>query len=263
MSETGLSIIVPIYNEEEGLRQTLREMESFLGEGNIEVLLVNDGSDAKTKVILDEIKQDGIIVIDHPVNRGYGASLKTGIANSRYDYVAITDADGTYPNERIPEFERLARKNDLDMVVGARKGETVNIPWIRRFPKWCIGQLAEYVAKSRIPDLNSGLRLMRKETVNRYLEILPDGFSFTSTITLATTINKHKVEFVNINYYKRIGFSKISPIADTLNFLNLISKIMVHFDRKRIFTPVGMLLLIIGKTAGILRASIVKSTKTT
>ncbi len=254
MAETGLSIIIPVYNEEEGLHQTLRQMELLLeNKKDVEIIIINDGSTyPKTLTVLNEIKVDGIKVINHPINKGYGASLKTGITKARYDYIAITDADGTYPNERIPEFEHLARENNLDMVIGARKGENVYIPWLRRFPKWCLSRLADYIAKCHIPDMNSGLRVIRKETVERYLPVLPDGFSFTTTITLSTTVNDHPIKFVNIDYYKRIGQSKIRPIYDTLNFTNLIIKIMVYYDRKRIFTPIGILLFVIGGTAGIL-----------
>ena len=254
MSETGLSDIIPVYNEEEGLRQTLQQIQSLLNSSRkIEIIIIDDGSsDTKTIAILNEVNIAGIKVVKHSINKGYGASLKTGLAKAQYDYIAITDADGTYPNERIPEFEKIARENNLDMVIGARKGENVYIPWMRRFPKWCLSRLADYIARCHIPDMNSGLRIIRKATLERYLSILPDGFSFTSTITLATTVNGHQIKFINIDYYKRKGHSKISPIYDTLNFINLIIKIMVYFDRRRIFTPIGMLLFIIGGTAGLM-----------
>ena len=244
MTDSGLSIIIPVYNEYEGLQQTIKEMEIVLDGGNIEIIIVNDGSDEKTASILNDAERDGVSVIHHLVNRGYGAALKTGLNKANYDYVGITDADGTYPNERFPEFYRAAEENGFDMVVGARKGETVHIPWIRRFPKWCIGRLADYVSRSHIPDLNSGMRVMRKETVEKYLSILPDGFSFTSTITLAMTVNNHSVNFVNIDYHKRKGKSKIRPIHDTLNFVQLILRTTIYFDPLRVFVPFGFFLFL-------------------
>ena len=247
----GLSIIVPVYNEYEGLKQTLGEMERLLLGDNVEVIIVNDGSDTKTAAILDNIEEDGIIVIHHSRNKGYGAALKTGLKRVRYDYVGITDADGTYPNDRFPEFYRLVKDNDLDMVVGARQGQAVHIPWIRKFPKWCIGRLAEYVTRSKIADLNSGMRIMRKKTVERYLPILPDGFSFTSTITLAMTVNNHAVKFVNIDYHKRKGKSKIRPIHDTLNFVQLILRTTVYFDPLRVFVPLGFSLFLMAGLAAL------------
>tara|TARA_B100000686_G_scaffold354960_1_gene468518 strand:+ start:5917 stop:6795 length:879 start_codon:yes stop_codon:yes gene_type:complete len=255
MTDSGLSIIVPVYNEYEGLRQTVSEMEIFLDRGNIEIIIVNDGSDEKTTSILSGLDRDGVAVINHPVNRGYGAALKTGLDKAYYDYVGITDADGTYPNERFPEFYHAAKENDFDMVVGARQGKTVYIPWIRKFPKWCIGRLADYVSRSHIPDLNSGMRVMRKESVEKYLSILPDGFSFTSTITLAMTVNNHAVNFVNIDYHKRKGKSKIRPIHDTLNFIQLILRTTIYFDPLRVFVPFGFFLFLAAGIAAFLGAT--------
>ena len=248
MTDTGLSIIVPVYNEYEGLEQTLDEMVKVLDGKSVEIIVVNDGSDERTVSILRDVQRDGIEVIHHASNFGYGAALKTGLRKARYDYVGITDADGTYPNERFLEFYQTARDNDLDMVVGARKGEMVHIPWIRKFPKWCIGRLADYVARSHIPDLNSGMRVMRKETVEKYLSILPEGFSFTSTITLAMTVNSHEVNFVNIDYYKRKGKSKIHPVNDTLNFIQLILRTTIYFDPLRVFVPFGLFLFLAAGT---------------
>ena len=242
MTDKGLSIIVPVYNEYEGLEQTLEEMEKLLGEEGIEIIIVNDGSDERTTELFSKVRIDGLTIMAHPVNRGYGAALKTGLQKARYDYIGITDADGTYPNERFIEFYRTAKENNLDMLVGARKGENVNIPWVRRFPKWCIGRLADYVARLHIPDLNSGMRVMHKETVQKYISILPDGFSFTSTITLAMTVNNHPVNFINIDYYKRKGKSKIRPIQDTFNFIQLILRTAIYFDPLRVFVPFGFLL---------------------
>ena len=238
----GLSIIVPIYNEEESLEQTVREMSSFLDNGNIELILVNDGSNKNTVNILEKIKHPAVLIFHHETNRGYGAALKTGMSHAQHMFIAITDADGTYPNARIPEFFKIAKDQNLDMVVGARKGGNVNIPWLRVFPKWCIGKLANYVARCSIPDLNSGLRVMRKETVEKYLSVLPDGFSFTSTITLAMLVNRFGVKYINIDYHKRKGRSKIRPIRDTLNFLHLILRTTIFFDPLRVFVPLGLLL---------------------
>ena len=254
MTETGLSIIVPVYNEHEGLKQTLREMDFLIKEPHLEVIFVNDGSDSDTVSILEEVQAKNVSILHHPMNRGYGAALKTGLSRSRYDFVAITDADGTYPNQRLPEFYRLAREKILDMVVGARKGETVHIPWIRRFPKWCIGKMADYLAKTHIPDLNSGMRVMRKQILNQYLSILPDGFSFTSTITLAMIVNGHSVEFLNIDYHRRKGRSKIRPIHDTLNFIQLILRTTIFFDPLRVFVPFGLILILLAIGVGLVGA---------
>lgn len=244
MGSPKLSIIVPIYNEEEGLTQTVREIEENLENGALdaELILVNDGSNSKTTDILKKINHSFVTILHHKTNRGYGAALKTGLSHAKHEFVAITDADGTYPNGRIAELFQRAKDQNLDMVVGARKGDNVSIPWLRRIPKWFIGKLANYVARRSIPDLNSGLRIMRKEVVEKYLPVLPDGFSFTSTITLAMLVNGYAVDYVNIDYHKRKGRSKIKPIQDTLNFLQLILRTTIYFDPLRVFVPLGLIL---------------------
>ena len=129
------------------------------------------------------------------------------------------------------------------MLVGARTGETVKIPLIRRPAKWFITRLASYMVGTRIPDLNSGLRIMKKEVVEKYIHLLPEGFSFTSTISLAMLANGYDVKYVPINYHHRKGNSKIRPIYDTLNFIKLIIRTVMLFDPLRVFLPISLPLL--------------------
>ena len=179
-----VSIVIPAYNEENGLGPVLAELLEKLAvvEGEYEVIVVNDGSADETAVIA---QQYDVTVINHRVNRGYGASLKTGIRHAKYDLICITDADGTYPNERIPELVNTLVENNLDMVVGARVGQNVKIPTIRKPAKWALRRVANYVANEPIPDLNSGLRVFRKDVCMLFFNILPNQFSFTTTISLA------------------------------------------------------------------------------
>jgi hypothetical protein len=149
------------------------------------------------------------------------------------------DADGTYPSRLIPGL--LARRDANEMVVGARNGALRAIPWIRRPAKWLLTQWASLLSGRRIPDLNSGLRVMRRDLVLRYMHLLPDGFSFTSTITLAMLANRHRVEYVTIDYLKREGKSKIRPIADTLNFARLILRTVMFFHPRRTLAPLVLL----------------------
>jgi hypothetical protein len=133
--------------------------------------------------------------------------------------------------------------NEYDMVIGARTGENVAIPLVRRPAKWVINQLANYVAGEPIPDLNSGLRIFRLDAALRLFDILPDGFSFTTTITLAMLTNHYMVDYVPINYHARIGKSKIKPIQDTLNFVQLVFRIALYFAPLKIFLPFSGLLI--------------------
>jgi glycosyltransferase involved in cell wall biosynthesis len=243
-NESGLSIVVPVYNEEGIVTETalsLTKLARDLG-SECEVIFVNDGSSDGTAEALSKVS--GIRVICHPNNRGYGAALKTGIRAARHQWIAITDADGTYPNQRIPELFGLAQTQDCDMVVGSRTSTEVHIPLIRRPAKWVLGKLASYLAGYKIKDLNSGLRVMKKDIIMRFSKILPDGFSFTTTITLAMLTNGHLVEYIPINYHKRKGDSKIRPIRDTLNFVQLIIRTVLYFNPLKIFIPLSLLLVL-------------------
>ena len=182
-------------------------------------------------------------MIRHPRNRGYGAALKRGIAASKHGWILITHADGTYPAEAIPQL--LARADDNDMVVGSRTGLNVAIPVERRPAKWFLRRLASYLAGQDLPDLNSGLRLMRKELVERYVHLLPSGFSFTTTITLACACNDHPVQYVPIDYHARLGESKIRP-RHAYDFLLLILRTIVFFNPLKVFIPLGAVLALIG-----------------
>ena len=233
----AFSLVLPVYNEELAIASTLDELHKILRSGGCEyeIITVNDGSTDRTGEILRDCID--IRLIEHPRNRGYGAALKTGIRYARYPLIVITDADGTYPNERIPQLVTLATQ--ADMVVGARIGTNVQYPTIRKIPKWFLLQFAQWVSRSSIPDLNSGLRVFRKSVVTRFLKILPDTFSFTTTITLAMLTNNYIVHYEAIDYRYRVGKSKIKPIRDTLRFVQLILRTGVYFAPLRVFLPLA------------------------
>ncbi|GAB4302273.1 MAG: glycosyltransferase family 2 protein [Oscillatoriaceae cyanobacterium] len=231
------SVVIPAYNEELSIAATVEDLqETLAGAGcQYEIIIVNDGSTDTTGQILKNASN--IRLIEHRRNLGYGAALKTGIRHARYPLIVITDGDRTYPNHYIPHLVSLAKT--ADMVVGARIGDNVTYPTIRKIPKWFLVRFAEWVAKSSIPDLNSGLRVFRKATVERFLNILPDNFSFTTTITLALLTNYYTVYYHPIDYHARIGKSKIKPIRDTLRFIQIILRTGVYFAPMRVFMPVA------------------------
>jgi len=247
MAETSLSVVIPIYNEKDALSRLQERLEGVLEAADfpIEIILVNDGSTDGSKEVLDGVQAENLRVIHHPQNRGYGASLKTGVMAATHDWIAITDADETYPDDRIPELFTRAHEEDFDMVVGARTGANVKVPLLRRPPKWILRRLASSLSGFTVPDLNSGLRVMRKEMVLDYLHVLPDGFSFTSTITLAALSSSRRVDYVPIDYFERSGSSKIRPIYDTLNFLQLIIRTVLWFNPLRVFLTTSALLLLL------------------
>jgi glycosyltransferase involved in cell wall biosynthesis len=202
--------------------------------------VVDDGSSDRTAA---EADSTGVRVLRRARNGGYGSALKLGIHRARYDWILITDADGTYPVDAIPAL--LAQSEKTEMVVGARLGKSVQIPLARRPAKWVLTRLASYLAGQRLPDINSGLRLMRRSLIAQYEFLLPEGFSFTTTITLAAACNGHVVAYVPIDYHARLGQSKIRP-RQAYDFTLLILRIIVFFNPLKVFIPVGALLAIAG-----------------
>lgn len=241
----SFSVIIPAYNEDGSMRSVLSSMVAELDKLGTpyEIIVVNDCSTDRTR---DEVIASGlsITLLDHLDNKGYGAAIKTGIKKAKHNLIVITDADGTYPVKMIPELVNTAIQENHDMVVGARTGLNVNIPLIRKPAKWIIGQLANYLSGVKIPDLNSGLRVMKKTVLERYIKILPDGFSLTSTITLAMLTNGHSVKYVPIDYYKRKGKSKIRPIRDTFNFIQLVVRATLYFNPLKVFIPLSFFLVL-------------------
>lgn len=233
---------MPAYNEERGIEGVVERLAGLELGVPVELIVVDDGSRDGTADVLARIapRYPQLRVVRHPENKGYGAALKTGFARATHAVVVITDADGTYPEDRIGEL--LARIDDgADMAVGARTGEEVEIPLVRRPAKALLRVLASFLAGTSIPDLNSGLRAMRRDLVMAYRPILPQGFSFTTTITLAALTNDHRVDYIRINYKKRSGSSKIRPVRDTLSFASLIVRTVLYFNPLKVFYPVAFL----------------------
>ncbi|MCK5104641.1 MAG: glycosyltransferase family 2 protein, partial [Cyclobacteriaceae bacterium] len=239
MGSSGFTIIIPAYNESDSIEKVVAEIKGL--DGEYEIIVVDDGSVDGTYELAEKT---GVKVLRHSCNKGYGASLKTGIKKAKYDQIVITDADGTYPIHEIPKLAGLMKKG-FSMVVGARTGNDVAIPLFRRFPKWMLNKLANHLTGVKIPDINSGLRIMKKKDVLGFFNILPDGFSFTTTITLAMLTNDMQVQYVPINYYRRQGKSKIRPIYDTLNFIQLIIRTTLYFNPLKIFIPLSFLLVVV------------------
>lgn len=239
---TGISIVIPAYNEEGGISSGIREVKAVMDqtEYDYEILVVDDGSQDRTAELA---KAEQVNVYCLPENQGYGAALKAGIKRSRYDIIVITDADGTYPAESIPVL--IGELGNYDMVVGARIGENVAAPVVRMPAKWVLRKLAGYLAGRPIPDLNSGLRVMRKDLVRRFAHLLPSGFSFTTTITLASLCSSSLVKYCPIDYHARIGKSKIRP-SHAFDFALLIIRTIVYFNPLKVFLPVGAIFFLGG-----------------
>lgn len=229
-----ISVVIPAYNEEKAIGAALDELIEVL-EGQIyEIIVVDDGSTDNTAKVA---QKKSVKLIQHPCNKGYGAALKTGINHASGERILITDADGTYPNKEIPRL--LEHVDQYDMVVGSRTGKDVNIPLYRRPAKRFLSMLANYLSGTKIPDLNSGMRIFRKEDAKKFFNILPSGFSFTTTITLAYLSNGMLIKYVPIDYYERHGKSKIKPFKDGFNFILLIVRTITYFNPLKVFFPIS------------------------
>lgn len=238
-----VSIVIPAYNEELGIVESVNGVREVMAASHYdyEVIVVDDGSTDKTSEL---VRSTGARVVRHEENRGYGAGLKTGIQAAKGDWIVITDADSTYPADRIPDLLRDA--GEYDMVVGARVGGAAKIPLIRRPAKWVLAKVANYLAERKIPDYNSGLRVFRKDLALKFFKILPQGFSFTTTITLCSLTHGFRVKYIPIEYFVRKGKSKIHPIKDTYRFFMLIVRTTVYFNPLRVFMPIGAVLGTLG-----------------
>ncbi len=242
MKTKTFSIVIPCYNEENAIKETVDTIHGlFNTRDDVELIVVNDASTDNTTASLEQLQQKypDLVVVNHRRNKGYGASLKTGISQASAGIIAITDADGSYPNEELPEMFRLIEFSGNDMIVGARTAADVVYPFIRKIPKYFLTRYSSWIADYHIPDINSGLRVFRKDVYDKYKHIVPDGFSFTTTITLALLTNNHEVKYYPIGYKERVGKSKIQPIRDTLRFVQLILRTGMYFAPLKVFLPVA------------------------
>jgi glycosyltransferase involved in cell wall biosynthesis len=238
----ALAVILPAFNEIDAIERTLSSVRRVLQtlDCTSEIIVVDDGSTDGTGA---RAAACGVRVISHAVNRGYGAALRTGILSTAAPAVMIMDADCTYPPDAIPRL--YSRLGDADMVVGLRALSSNGVAWSRRPGKWMLNRLATYLVGRPVPDLNSGQRVMRRDVVLQYLHLCPTGFSFTSTITLATMVNGHNVVFEPIDYAPRVGSSKIRP-SHFGSFVLLVVRAVVLFNPLKVFLPLGGLAFAIG-----------------
>lgn len=230
-----ISVVIPAFNEEAGVGAQVEALRRVLKSYRIEheILVVDDGSQDRTA---EKAVQAQARVLRHPLNRGYGAAIKTGILAAKHEIIVITDADGTYPADEIPNL--VAKLETADMVVGARTGDEVHIPIMRRPAKMFLGWLAARIAGQPIADLNSGLRAFRRECLKQYFPILSNRFSFTTTGTLALLADDYLVTYHPINYYKRVGKSKITP-RHFMDFTVLVLRMAMLFQPLKIFAPLA------------------------
>lgn len=255
---TMISLLIPVFNEKEAIEETIalaHDVFAKMGEP-FEILVINDGStDGTGSMLATATHPDTVHVINHHENRGYGASMKTGIRRAKGDLIAITDADGTYPIADFPKLLAAMREHDADMVIGSRTKKGVQIPLVRRPAKWIVNKLVNWVAGTKVPDNNSGMRIFTRSLAMEFMHLYPQGFSFTITITLAALTSDYLVVYVPIDYFKRKGSSSLSSgfngLKNFLFFIGLIMRITTYFRPLRFFVWPAIILFLFGFGYGI------------
>ena len=229
-----LSVVIPALNEEGAIEQTVKDVSAVLkgaGYDTFEVIVVNDGSTDRTAEIAAAA---GAQVVSHLTNLGYGKSLKDGITASSYDTIVITDADGTYPINQIPELlEEYAL--GYDMIVGQRQGEFYKESWLKRPLRAVLRFIVEFTAGKRIPDINSGLRVFSRGTILPYFNQLCNTFSFTTSATLAYFMTGKHLKYVPIEYHERVGDTKVRLVKDSLRTLQYIVQAILYYNPLKLF----------------------------
>ena len=240
------AIIVPVFNEELAVADTVRRIQdicSRVSGYDFEIICIDDGSSDGSGRILAALP--GITVLGHPVNRGYGAALRTGLDYCTQDWVFITDADGTYPLEDLVHLLERA-ESGVDMVVGSRAGAGISLSPFRRLARWILRKMVHGLTGVMVPDLNSGMRIFRRSLFAEFRHLLPLGFSFTTTLTVASLYSGRRVEYIPVHYQRRVGRSNIKPVKDFIGFVILIVRLASYFEPLRFFLPVSFALFALG-----------------
>lgn len=237
-TKPDITIIIPAHNEEEGIADVINGIKRL--NTGYEIIVVDDGSTDNTYNLAVET---GVEVIRHPYNKGYGAALKTGIRNAESDIVLFMDADGQHKPGDIQKL--IQHIGDYDMVVGARTKKS-KISLLRRPGKKILSITANYLSGMKIPDLNSGFRALKKSVALEFMHILPNTFSFSTTITLALITSGYSVKYVPIEAPERFGTSKIKPFRDGFRFILMIVRTIALFNPLKIFLPISLLLFLSG-----------------
>ncbi len=238
MEKKELSVIVPVFNEEDAIGNVIDSLARILQKNDIsyEIVVVDDGSTDRTPQIA---KNKSIVYIRNPVTIGYGASIKVGILKSKYNNIGIIDGDGSYPVEDMLSLFQYIE--EFDMVVGARSGQFYRGSLIKYLSRNVFSWLCIYVTGTYIPDANSGLRIFRKETILKYINSICAGFSFTTTLTLLFLLNYHLVKFISIKYYRRVGKSKVYPVRDTLRSFQILLEMIIIYNPLKFYLPMVVL----------------------
>ena len=241
---TTLSVVIPAYNEENGIAEIANRVLAVRGDlekagiGELELLVVDDGSRDKTAQIAGQI--DGVTLIRHPKNKGYGAALKTGFSKAQGELIGFLDADGTYPPEYFPQLCKEAL-NGGELVIGSRMaGADSKMPVTRRIGNLFFATLLTLLGNQRVTDSASGMRVFRREILEKIFP-LPDGLNLTPVMSTRAVHEDIRIVEVPIPYSERVGRSKLSVVRDGSVFLQSMVWTVLTYNPVRIFGVIGLI----------------------
>jgi glycosyltransferase involved in cell wall biosynthesis len=238
-TEEKICIIMPAFNEADAIGEVLDRLMPMARDNGWDVIVVDDGSSDGTGNIAEE---HGATVLTHSRNLGYGAGLSSGARATDADIVVFIDADGQQDQNDIPRL--LEHIGKYDMVVGARTKDS-HIDLHRRPGKKVLKWFADYLAKERIPDINSGFRAFKRDILLRYLHLMPQGFSFSTTSTFAMLKGGHEIKWIPIKTTKRVGTSTVQQLRHGPETIMLMLRLTVLFDPLRVFLPLSGVMMLL------------------
>jgi len=246
MEKHSTSIIIPAYNEEDAIESTLQKMVDLKIHEQNEIIVVDDGSSDRTGEI---VKTFPVTLYRHHMNKGYGAALKTGIRHARGEYVILMDSDGQHDPNNISDIRELL--GEFDMVIGERSDTSFQVKR-RKAGKRLIRNVGQYLVEQKLPDYNSGFRGFRKETITGMLHLMPNGFSFSTTSTLAYLKEGYNIGTISIEVAARIGRkSNVKMVKDGSKTLLLLFRIIMLFNPLKVFFPASLFTFVVGVGFGI------------
>ncbi len=234
----GLSVVIPAFNEAGAIRDVVEGARRALKDLGVEheVIVVDDASEDGTGA---EATAAGARVLAHPANAGYGAAIMTGVAQARFDLIAILDADGSYPPGELAKL--LPHAARFDMVIGQRTGQAYRGGPLKRRGRWAFAWLARFVTGQRIPDVNSGMRLFHKRVLQDARHIVCPGFSFSTTLTLSALTAGRFLKHVPVDYLPRVGRSHVRYLRDTLRTAQILVQAAVYHNPTKMATVLACL----------------------